>query len=198
MESLPTEILDHIFNHFPNKCEICQNKCLRALGWQELSKCSKTCKRWNRIIEEIDMLEKCFSDFENVISVTLNIPHEAKWRSWALGIMVNRRIISNKTMAFEIIFIEEDCPVSRDGRMKIGDFILQVNGISFDKSKPHMFLDDYIGCDLVNILKDQYVQMVVGQIVKDKYQIKEFVTPGPNRDLALQYEAEQPMINSDE
>ena len=64
MESLPTEILDHIFNHFPNKCEICQNKCLRALGWQELSKCSKTCERWNRIIEEIDTLEKCFSDFE--------------------------------------------------------------------------------------------------------------------------------------
>ena len=71
------------------------------------------------------------------------------------------------------MFIKEDGPVGRDGRMKIGDFILQVNGISFDKSKPHMFLDDHIGCGLVN----QYVQMVVGQKVKDKDQIIFFHSP---------------------
>ena len=118
MESLPTEILDHIFNHFPNKCEICQNKCLRALGWQELSKCSKTCERWNRIIEEIDPSEKCYSDFENVISLTLNDHVAEIWRSWTLGISVIRQILSNKTVAFEIMFIKEDGPVGRDGRMR--------------------------------------------------------------------------------
>ena len=179
MESLPTEILDHIFNHFPNKCEICQNKCLRALGWQELSKCSKTCERWNRIIEEIDTLEKCFSDFENVISVTFNIRQleEIFNIRKTLGICIIRQILSNKTVAFEIIFIKENGPVGCDGRMKIGDFILQVNGTSFDKSKPYMFLNDYISCDLVKILRDQYVQIVVGQKVKDKDQIIFFHSP---------------------
>ena len=178
MESLPTEILDHIFNHFPNICEICQNKCLRALAWQELLKCSKTCKRWNRMIEEIDLLEKCYSDFENVISLTLNIRQIEETLRIELGIMVIRRILSNKTIvAFEIMYIEENGPVGRDGRMKIGDFILQVNGTSFDKSKPYMFLNDYISCDLVKILRDQYVQMVVGQKVKDKDQIIFFHSP---------------------
>ena len=93
-------------------------------------------------------------------------------------IMVIRRILSNKTIvAFEIMYIEENGPVGRDGRMKIGDFILQVNGTSFDKSKPYMFLNDYISCDLVKILRDQYVQMVVGQKVKDKDQIIFFHSP---------------------
>ena len=72
MESLPTEILDQIFNQFLNKCEICQKQCLRASPKQELSKCSNTCERWNSIIEaklkEIEALKKCYSDFTNLIA----------------------------------------------------------------------------------------------------------------------------------
>ena len=82
MESLPTEILDHIFNQFPNKCEICQEKCLRSSLRQELSTYSKTSERWNRIIEKkvkkFEQSNKCYSDFENVYAVTLNIQPKEK------------------------------------------------------------------------------------------------------------------------
>ena len=82
MESLPTEILDHIFYQFPNKCEICQEKCLRSSLRQELSKCSKTSERWNRITEEkvkeFEQLNKCYSEFENVYAVTHNIQPEER------------------------------------------------------------------------------------------------------------------------
>ena len=79
MESLPAEILDHIFNQFPNKCEICQQKCLRASHTQEFYKCSKTCERWNGLIEKKLPLKKCYSDFDNLISVTLNIQQGEKF-----------------------------------------------------------------------------------------------------------------------
>ena len=40
MESLPAEILAHVFEQF-SKCEICQKDCLRATKkWKSLFKCS--------------------------------------------------------------------------------------------------------------------------------------------------------------
>ena len=71
MESFPPEILDHIFNQFPNKCDLCQKKCLRASPRYVLSKCSNTCVRWNGLvvekIVEIDKLKKCYSDEEYIV-----------------------------------------------------------------------------------------------------------------------------------
>ena len=49
MESLPTEILDHILKQI--KCEFCQ-KCLTKFNYS-YQKCSKTCSRWNNILENM-------------------------------------------------------------------------------------------------------------------------------------------------
>ena len=166
MESLPTEILDHVFNQFPNRCEICQQKCLRALPTQEFSKCSNTCKRWNGWIEKkirkIGVLKKCYSDFEDLISVTLNIQQEKKFgiRLWIHRI--DGPIQSPNSTPVPIIHsIIKNGPVGRDGRIKIGDSILQVNEISFDDG---MDLGD-ISNVLIDALKLQCVQLVVGQEV---------------------------------
>ena len=158
MESLPTEILDHIFNQFPNKCEICQKKCLRASPRQELSKCLNTCERWNAVIEakikEIDKLEKCYSDFENVISLTLNIQE-----NFRMNICGFRTTVDSRIYLPVISFICKDSPMDHDGRIKLEDSILQLNAISFyegmDVSDIWKVLDD--------VQKLQCVQVVVGQ-----------------------------------
>ena len=49
MESLPTEILDHILKQI--KCEFCQ-KCQTKFNYS-YQKCSKTCSRWNNILENM-------------------------------------------------------------------------------------------------------------------------------------------------
>ena len=49
MESLPTEILDHILKLI--KCEFCQ-KCQTKFN-SSYQKCSKTCSRWNNILENM-------------------------------------------------------------------------------------------------------------------------------------------------
>ena len=49
MESLPTEILDHILKQI--KCEFCQ-KCQTKFN-SSYQKCSKTCSRWNNILENM-------------------------------------------------------------------------------------------------------------------------------------------------
>ena len=161
MESLPTEILDHVFDQFPNKCEICQKKCLRASPRQELSKCSNTSERWNRIIEqkikEIDTLTKCYRDFENVTSLTINIQPEDKGE---FGMYLFGSFNSNAALVGSI---SKDGPVDRDGRIRINDSILQVNGITFDEGMAWH--------DILNVLKNavilQYVQLVVGQKTRD-------------------------------
>ena len=51
MESLPTEILDHIFKQI--KCESCQKYCDQIELNYLYQECSKTCSRWNDILENI-------------------------------------------------------------------------------------------------------------------------------------------------
>ena len=65
MESLPTEILAHVFEQF-SKCEICQKDCLRATKkWKSLFRCSDTCARWSKIIEGMPTYQfGCLSDFQ--------------------------------------------------------------------------------------------------------------------------------------
>ena len=48
MESLPTEILDHILKQI--KCEFCQKYQIKLNYLYQ--KCSKTCSRWNNILEK--------------------------------------------------------------------------------------------------------------------------------------------------
>ena len=137
MESLPTEILDHVFNQFPKICEICQQKCLRASSTQEFSKCSKTCERWNGLIEKKLPLKKCYSDFENLISVTLNIQRKGKFgmKLWLPMTDPNANIVDyHKTVVHVAPIVDsiiENSLVDRDGRIKVGHSILQVNEISF-------------------------------------------------------------------
>ena len=61
MEFLPTEILEHIFNQFINKCEKCQREnCFLAPISQELLKCHDVCARWNDIIKKkFKKIERC-------------------------------------------------------------------------------------------------------------------------------------------
>ena len=51
MESLPTEILDHILKQI--KCESCQKYCDQIKLNYLYQECSKTCSRWNDILENI-------------------------------------------------------------------------------------------------------------------------------------------------
>ena len=51
MESLPTEILDHIFKQI--KCESCQKYCDQIELNYLYQECSKTCSRWNDILENM-------------------------------------------------------------------------------------------------------------------------------------------------
>ena len=163
MESLPIEILDHVFNQFLKRCEFCQQKCLLALTWQEISKCANTCKRWNLWIEKkimgLDVLKKCYSEFENLISVTLNTQEEEKF-----GIRTKIYNPKDGPPFWSIPVIDsiiENGLVCRDGRLKIGDSILKVNEISFDNMErwdPFFFMEA-----ISDTLKLQCVKLVVGQ-----------------------------------
>ena len=51
MESLPTEILDHILKQI--KCESCQKYCDQIKLNYLYQECSKTCSRWNNILENM-------------------------------------------------------------------------------------------------------------------------------------------------
>ena len=128
MESLPTEILAHVFEQFP-KCEICQKYCLRASKWQTLQMCSDTCLRWNKILLEgysKNVINKCFSEFEDVISVTIDMKNTE-----SLGLNVcsfyDPRVIIHS--------IRNGGPVAQDGKINglknwiDGGQILQVNEI---------------------------------------------------------------------
>ena len=156
MESLPTEILDHIFNQFPNKCEICQEKCLRSSLRQELSKCSKTSKRWNRIIEkkvkEFEQLNKCYSDFENVYAVTLNIQPKEK------PIPITQ--ISNNSKTKTFIHFNSDSPLA----IWHGYLILQVNEF--------IIYEDMNSTDTCEIFRNaqnlQCIRFVLGQKKRDQ------------------------------
>ena len=153
MESLPIEILDHVFNQFLKRCEFCQQKCLLALTWQEISKCANTCKRWNLWIEKkimgLDVLKKCYSEFENLISVTLNTQEEEKF-----GILTK-------------IYNPKDGLVCRDGRIKIGDSILKVNEINFDNMERWEAENQFFFLEAMEAISDtlklQCVKLVVGQ-----------------------------------
>ena len=156
MESLPTEILDHIFNQFPNKCDICQMKCLRTSLRQELSKCSKTSKRWNRIIEEkikeFEKLNKCYSDFENVYAVTLNIQPKEK------PIPITQIINNSKTKTF--IHFNSDSPLA----IWRGYLILQINDFIMYEE-----MDWRDRCEILrNAQNLQYIRFVLGQKKRDQ------------------------------
>ena len=151
MESLPTEILDHIFNQFPNKCEICQEKCFRSSLRQELSTYSKTSQRWNRIIEEkikdIDKLKKCYSGFEDLYAVTLNIQQE-EIKKLGIGILQTTETV---------ICIYVNSPLNRDGRT--GYMVLQVNDFIIPEK---MDVSEAFGI-LAQVQKLNFVRFVVGQ-----------------------------------
>ena len=165
MESLPIEILAHIFEQFP-KCAICQKYCLRASKWQTLQMCSDTCLRWNKILLEgysKNVISKCFSEFEDVISVTIDMKNVK-----SLGLTVlNVYPPSWMSKGIIIYSIQEDGPVALDGKIKgfnikrIGDSILQVNeinlvGLAFDEALQ-------ILKDVVENQKFQSVRLIVGQ-----------------------------------
>ena len=167
MESLPIEILDHVFNQFPSRCEICQQKCLRALAWQEISKCAITCKRWNSLIEkkkirDIGILKKCYSEFENLISVTLNTQQEEKF---GIRIKIHNPLDGPPFWSIPVInSIIENGLVCSDGRIKIGDSILKVNEISFDNMDLWEAENQFFFLDAMrDALKLQCVKLVVGQ-----------------------------------
>ena len=156
MESLPTEILDHIFNQFPNKCEICQEKCLRSSLRQELSTYSKTSERWNRIIEkkvkEFEQLNKCYSDFENVYAVTLNIQPKEK------PIPITQIINNSKTKTF--IHFNSDSPLA----IWRGYLILQINDFIMYEE-----MDWRDRCEILrNAQNLQYIRFVLGQKKRDQ------------------------------
>ena len=165
MESLPTEILDHIFNQFPNKCEICQMKCLRTSLRQELSTYSKTSERWNRIIEEkikdLDKLKKCYSDFEDLHAVTLNIQQE-EIKRLGIGILQTTENVIG-------ISIKKNSPLNRDGRP--GYMVLQVNDFiipeKMDVGEAFSIID--------HIEKLNCVRFVVGQKNRVKTQKFNFI-----------------------
>ena len=166
MESLPIEILDHVFNQFPSRCEICQQKCLRALAWQEFKKCANTCKRWNlwihKKIMDLDVLKKCYSEFENLISLTLNTQEEEKF-----GIRTKIHNPKDGPPFWSIPVIDsitENGFVCRDGRIKIGDSILKVNEISFDNMERWEAENQFFFLEAISdTLKLQCVKLVVGQ-----------------------------------
>ena len=177
MESLPTEILAHVFEQL-TKCEICQKNCLRASGWQTaLQMCSDTCARWNKILEVTlkskYLIVKCFPDFgmNDVISVTIDMKNA---KSWGLTVLNDSYPPYLKSKGIVIYSIQEDGPVALDGKIKgfnikrIGDSILQVNeinlvGLAFDEALQ-------ILKDVVENQKFQNVRLIVGQNVLMAYE----------------------------
>ena len=181
MESLPTEILAHVFEQFP-KCEICSKNCLRASKrLKALSKCSDTCARWNKILEgkvgqfssnmDLDflvtlkskyLLAKCFSYFGDwLLAVNIDMKNA---KSWGLTVLeLNTSVVTSKGIF--INSIQEDGPVALDDNIiiTVGDSILQVNEIKLVGLKFKWALR--ILKDVVENQKFQTVRLVVGKFV---------------------------------
>ena len=213
MESLPAEILAHVFEQF-SKCEICQKDCLRATKkWKSLFKCSDTCARWSKIIEgmptyqfgclsdweETQIAEghlhyinhitkstqwedpitqimqqrnigKCFPDYNDIISVTIDIKNAKSLGLKVLNLMQTFSLDFLNEKGLIIHSIDQAGPVALDGKIKgldenwIGNSILQVNGI--DLKFPMTFADALrIIKDAVENPKFQTVQLIINQNV---------------------------------
>ena len=132
MESLPTEILHHIFKQI--QCKSClETDCLRTNKDYYLYdyKCSKTCSRWNKLFrgrkDRIYQLACPFVEVTlkmdtgvNLLGMTIMEKGDDAWKKGDMhwGIYVNS--------------IEKGGPVDLDGRIEAGDMILQLNKINFD------------------------------------------------------------------
>ena len=189
MELLPAEILAHVFEQF-SKCEICQNYCLRAIkNWKSLSKCSDTCARWSNIIEGYQFrflsdswedlraqimqqhnIEKCFPDYNDIISVTIDIKNAKSLGLKVLNLMQTFSLDFLNEKGLIIHSIDQAGPVALDGKIKdldenwIGNSILQVNGI--DLKFPMTFADALrIIKDAVENPKFQTIQLIINQNV---------------------------------
>ena len=179
MESLPTEILAHVFEQF-SKCEICQKNCLRATTkWKSLSMCFDTCARWSKILADKPIYKfwlsnsqyvigKCFPDHQDIISVTIDIKNA---KSLGLKVLNLMQTFPNDFLnehGLIIHSIDQAGPVALDGKIKgldenwIGDSILQVNGI--DLKFPMTFADALgIIKDAVENPKFQTVELLINQ-----------------------------------
>ena len=77
MESLPTEILDHIFKQI--KCESCQKYCDQIELNYLYQECSKTCSRWNNVLEnmfkQLVFQPPCLG---NMIRIALYMPRSSR------------------------------------------------------------------------------------------------------------------------
>ena len=186
MESLPTEILAHVFEQL-TKCEICQKNCLRV-SRQALQMCSDTCARWNKILEGDfqNFIGKCFPEFEDVISVTIDMKNA---RSWGLKLLsLYEPFVTSRGMT--IFSFNRDgifsCQkngglMALDGKIKgyklriatlapVGDSILQVNdinlvGFAFDEALR-------ILKDVAENQKFRTVKLIVGKNVSFPSRIK--------------------------
>ena len=130
MESLPTEILAHVFEQF-SKCEICQKNCLRATTkWKSLSMCFDTCARWSKILADKPIYKfgwlsnsqyvigKCFPDHQDIISVTIDIKNA---RSLGLKVLNLKQTFSNDFLdknGLIIHSIDQAGPVALNGKIK--------------------------------------------------------------------------------
>ena len=182
MESLPAEILAHVFEQF-SKCEICQKDCLRATKkWKSLFKCSDTCARWSKILagkpiykfgwlsHSQYVIGKCFPDHQDIISVTIDIKNAKSLGLKVLNLMQTFTIDFLNQRGLIIHSIDQAGPVALDGKIKdldenwIGNSILQVNGI--DLKFPMTFADALqIIKDVVENPKFQTVQLIINQNV---------------------------------
>ena len=208
METLPTEILAHVFEQL-TKCEICQKNCLRT-SCQALQMCSDTCARWSNIIEGYQFrflsdsqyweetrtaegqlyymnritktthlraqimqqhnIEKCFPDYNDIISVTIDMKNAKSLGLKVLNLMQTFSIDFLNKRGLIIHSIDQAGPVALDGKIKgldenwIGNSILQVNGI--DLKFPMTFADALrIIKDVVENPKFQTVQLIINQNV---------------------------------
>ena len=129
MESLPAEILAHVFEQF-SKCEICQKNCLRATTkWKSLSICFDTCARWSKILagkpiykfgwlsDSQYVIGKCFPDHQDIISVTIDIKNA---RSLGLKVLNLKQTFSNDFLdknGLIIHSIDQAGPVALNGKI---------------------------------------------------------------------------------
>ena len=145
MESLPTEILVHVFEQFSNsKCEICQKNCLRATTkWKSLSMCFDTCARWSKILagkpiykfgwlsDSQYVIGKCFPDYQDIISVTIDIKNA---RSLGLKVLNLKQTFSNDFLdknGLIIHSIDQAGPVALNGKIKGSRVDRGITGVQY-------------------------------------------------------------------
>ena len=143
MESLPTEILAHLFEQF-SKCEICQKNCLRATTkWKSLSMCFDTCARWSKILagkpiykfgwlsDSQYVIGKCFPDYQDIISVTIDIKNA---RSLGLKVLNLNQTFSNDFLdknGLIIHSIDQAGPVALNGKIKGSRVDRGITGVQY-------------------------------------------------------------------